>query len=212
MDLSNNYLQFFVPKLEAIVESLRNEAGGFLLTESAEEHIIESGISRINRFTHHYMLNLSAQLVKDSNPLAQFDLGMLTKEDLSRAYAQILQELKSGKRVLPDRMNQTVETVLRNYDGFLKYMLGKLDQYRKEICDVLFDGAVYQAVTNLYFAGDTHNCGKCTTIVQTDIGKLVFKPHSCSVDAEAYGFMRNHFSDCIIIPKVFAYEEEFGVS
>ena len=211
MDQLNDYIQYFMPKLEAMVESLRHAAGGTLLTASAVEKIIEGGRGRIRRFTIHYMLDLSAQLVADDNPLARFDLGMLTKEDRSRAFAQILEELESGTRVLPERMNRTVDTVLRNYESFLQYMLEKLDRYRKEICDVLFDGLVYQAVTDLTFAGDTHNCGKSTTIVETDIGKLVFKPHSCAVDAQAYGFMREHFSDCIVIPKVFAYEEEFGV-
>jgi len=211
MGRSNDYIQYFEPRLHDLAESLGKRPGGSLLTETAGEDVIRSAKTRIRQFTGDYFMDLSAQIVKDDNPLAQYDLALLTSEDKQKAASVILRKLDAGELVLPERMQKTVDVILDNLERFLVYMLKCLNDHREEVCALLFGGKLYTKITGFSLTGDTHNHGKCTTIVRTDAGTFVFKPHSCAVDKIAYEFMRTYFEDVIVMPKVYAVGEEFGI-
>ena len=211
MEKSKEYIQYFEPRLTELADSLEKNPGGYLLTEAAKEDVIRIGKQRIIRFTAEYFKDLSADIVKDENPLAQYDLAMLTSEDREKAASVILKRLAQGELILPERMQKTVDVILNNFKGFLIYMLKCINDHRAAVCEILFGGRPYTKITGLSFSGDTHNHGKCTTIVQTDAGRFVFKPHSCAVDEKAYGFIGKYFGDVIVMPKVYAAGEEFGI-
>ena len=64
-----------------------------MLAENTKEELIRAGEMRLRRFTGNYFMDLSAQIVKDDNPLAQYDLTMLTSEDREKAAPVILKEV-----------------------------------------------------------------------------------------------------------------------
>ena len=211
MERAKEYIQYFEPRLIKLADSLEKRPGGYLLTENTKEEVIQTAEMRLRRFAGDYFMDLSSQIVKDDNPLAQYDLAMLTSQDKEKAASVILKKLETGELVLPERMQKTLDVILRNYEEFLTYMLKCLDNHREAICRLLFGGKHYTKITHLSLAGDTHNHGKCTTVVTTDAGKLVFKPHSCDLDEKAYEFMGKYFGDVIVMPMVYAVDEEFGV-
>ncbi len=206
-----DYIQYFEPRLKELSDSLEKKQGGFLLGNTAKDEVVKAAEMKIKRFTWNYFYDLSAQIVKDDNPLALFDLAMLTSEDKEKAAAVILERLDTGDLVIPERMQKTIDKVISGFENFMAYMLERLINHREAVCELLFGGRLYTKITGLYFAGDTHNHGKCTTIVETDAGKFVFKPHSCAIDEKAYEFMGKYFGDVIIMPKVYAVDEEFGI-
>ena len=211
MERPKEYIQYFEPRLKELADSLAKKPGGYLLAESAKEKVIQTGKMRLRRFTDPYFINLSAEIVKDDNPIAQYDLSMLTSEDREKAAQVIQKRLETGELVLPERMLRTVDVILANFENYLAYMLKCLSGHREAVCDLLFAGRLYTKITDLSFAGDTHNQGKCTAVVETDAGRFVFKPHSCKIDEKAYDFIGKYFGDVIIMPKVYAADEEFGI-
>ena len=211
MERVKEYIQYFEPRLIKLADSLEKRPGGYLLTENAKEEVIQTAEMRLRWFAGDYFMDLSSQIVKDDNPIAQYDLAMLTSQDKEKAASVILKKLETGELVLPERMQKTLDVILRNYEEFLTYMLKCLDNHREAICRLLFGGKHYTKITHLSLAGDIHNHGKCTTVVTTDAGKLVFKPHSCDLDEKAYEFMGKYFGDVIVMPMVYAVDEEFGV-
>ena len=211
MKINADYMRYFEPRITELANSLKDKPGGNLLSEKATEEIILTGEKRILRVTVNYFMDLSAKVVKDDNPLAQYDLMLLTREDKEKAAKIILDKLDSGEFVLPERMQKTVDVILRNYGDFISYMLQCLSNHREAICELLFGGKIYTQITGVHLEGDSHNHGKSTTVVETDAGKMVFKPHSCAIDAMAYEFMGKYFDDVIVMPKVYAHGEEFGV-
>jgi len=204
------YIHYFEPEAKAVLDQLKAEEGFSLLSDEAKRQMAETILFRIRIVTTSYFQYLVAEHLKEENPLAGFDFKLITNEEKERITPVILAELERGEISLPPRMLETIQTIRSNFFLFMKEMLSDLLHFRKEICDTLFDGRQYEKITGIKASGDTHNHGKSTSIIETDVGKLVFKPHSCQIDVRAYDFMNRYFRDIIVMPKVFAYQDEFG--
>ena len=64
---------------------------------------------------------------------------------------------------------------------YLKEVLENLRKNRQDIYREL--KIEFDEVSNIYFSsGDTHNGGKNVLIIETNQGKIVYKPHSLSPD------------------------------
>ncbi len=211
MERPKDYIQYYEPRLKELADSLAKKTGGYLLSESAKEKVIQAGEMRVRRCTADYFNDLSARIIKDENPLAQFDLSLLTSEDREKAASVILKGLETGELVLPERLQKTVDVVFSNFENYFIYMLKLMSDHREAVCALLFEGKPYTKITDITFSGDIHNHGKCTTIIKTDAGRFVFKPHSCRIDEKAYEFIGKYFGDVIVMPKVYAVDEEFGI-
>lgn len=211
MNTGNSFLLFFEPKLDEKLIQLQNKAYYTLLSEAAKQDMKESVFEKINLITESYFQSILAEILKDDNPFAVYDFKFITKAEREKLSPIITQKLISGEISPPSRLMESVEKVMDNAVLFYDSMLSNLYEHRKEICDLLFDGSMYTAVSSVTGSGDTHNHGKYTAIINTDRGKLVYKPRSCKIDVEAYHFMKRYFDDIIVMPKAFAYEQEFGV-
>lgn len=205
-----DYLDYFIPRIDHIIDEVRKSEGGYLMDEELVPKLREIGQRRISRFTGDYMTMRMAELLKDENPFAASDFRMITKRQREEMQPVLLEKLQNGELVLPERMRGGIDLTLRYYSNFLLTLFGDLHRHREAICACLFEGRSYIAVKDISSAGDPHNHGKCTVILETDVGKLVYKPHSCQVDAAARTFMERYFDDVLRMPKAFAFEDEFG--
>lgn len=90
MERAKEYIQYFEPRLIKLADSLEKRPGGYLLTENAKEEVIQTAEMRLRWFAGDYFMDLSAQIVKDDNPIAQYELAMLTSQEKEKAASVIL--------------------------------------------------------------------------------------------------------------------------
>ncbi len=203
-------LAYFYPMIRQSLDQAEAGRGGELLSQSARESLFETALFRIRCCVSQYLMKLLAEILTDEDPLLPHDAGLLTGEEIEKAAPVLTEKLRDGKIHLPGRITENVSIILQHFSGFLEGMLRDLSDHRAGICETLFDGKTYTRITGLEIIGDPRDFGKAATVIETDIGNFVYKPHSCRVDAAAYRFMKKHFDAIILMPKVFAVEDRFG--
>ena len=184
-----NYLEYYSARIDGIISELKTAPGGELLDENAVQSILECLFARIDSFAGSWFRLQLADLSKDQNPLLEYTPDMISAEEIKLAAPKLLEGLESGKIVMPERLAGTVRKVTDLRAGFLKQMLADLSSFRIPISDVVLGGRPYSVITGIRMAGDSHNHGSCASVITTDSGRLVYKPRSCRVDAQAYEFM-----------------------
>ena len=94
----------------------------------------------------------------------------------------------------------------------LSEMLRNIICHKTEISDTLFDGQKYKCIENISAgAGDYHNSVRATAIIETDLGKMVYKPRSCIANVRTRIFTQKYFPDSVYIPKCYTDGSSFGV-
>ncbi len=207
-----SYLDYFMPEIDSILTKLKNAEGGFLIGEKTEDKLRQSLVERLTFVTGDYMQKQMAELIKDENPFAALDPRMITEQERIKMRPVLLEKLEKGEIILPESMQKLIKTIMQNCEDFFITLFRNLSLHRKEICECIFDGRTYSVITDYSEAGDPHNHGKCTVILETDAGRMIYKPHNCKVDAAAYIFMNRYFEDIICVPKAYAVSDEFGIS
>lgn len=96
------------------------------------------------------------------------------------------------------------------YYEVVSEMYLRLSSCYEEICENLLNGGHFTKVTAITAdTGDSHNNGHTTSIITTDAGKVVYKPHDVRIDLKSYELINTFFSDIMKAPKVCCYDD-FG--
>lgn len=206
------YSQWFSPRIEEGLAEIRGSEGAGLLSPEALQDIRGMAERRIGVAARDWFAGRLADLCAEENPLLQFDASLMTPEEARRAAPVLLRKLENKEILLPERLESTAGVLLDHCTAWLREVLSDLSAFRKEICAAVLGGREFTVITGLRRAGDAHNKGKSTLIVDTDAGKLVYKPHSCRIDAAAAGLVRDYFDDILRVPAVFACGDRFGVA
>ncbi|MBR4575801.1 MAG: DUF4135 domain-containing protein [Clostridia bacterium] len=153
-----------------------------------------------------------AKEASEDNPFALSLPEMITDEERRRAIDTIEKKLARGEYSFPKPLAEFLHTRLGfATDAFLE-MLERIAENRKEICAVLTDGRLYRKIEDVQlFTGDTHNHGRSVTVLHTDTGKMVYKPHDMRGDAHIYAIARKFFPEFAGIPRCAAFGDSFGV-
>ncbi|MBR0249787.1 MAG: DUF4135 domain-containing protein [Synergistaceae bacterium] len=151
-----------------------------------------------------------AQLTPD-NPFAGLP-ELLTAEERKKTHDTLIHQIEDGKLIIPELLIETLTRQLSGVtDGFLE-MLSRMDENRNAICEALTGGKIYHTIDELILEdGDTHNNGRSVMILQTDAGKLVYKPHDMRGDEQVYMLAKRFFDEFVGIPKSIAFGKDFGV-
>ena len=204
--------EWFSPLIEEAISDINKSTGAGLADDKARHQIREIMEARIGIATHDFFLHELAKLCLESNPLLEFDASLITEDEVKAAAPILLERLEKKEILLPERMERSVGVIIKNLTAYIKEFLCDLDSHKDEISSAVLDGRKYSGITGIVKAGDAHNHGRFTAIVETDAGKIVYKPHSCRIDQAAYDLMKEYFSYIILMPKVFACEDRFGVA
>ena len=146
------------------------------------------------------------------NPFALSIPEMITDGEQQRAIYAIAKKLADGEFAFPQPMIDTLNARLSAVtDAFLE-MLERMAENREEICATLTGGRLYEKIEDMTLsAGDTHHHGRSVAVLQTDAGRLVYKPHDLRGDAHVYAIARRFFPEFAGIPKCAAFGDSFGV-
>ena len=151
--------------------------------------------------------------VLPENPLAKYSPELITNEQREKAVGRIAGKLDTGGLYLPKPLVDILTLRLKNVtDGFIE-MLDRMTAHRDDICKALTGGRIFTCIENIALsAGDTHNCGRSVTIIDTDAGKLVYKPRDMRLETYIYDLVERYFPDVVGIPCCITFEDQFGVS
>lgn len=101
------------------------------------------------------------------------------------------------------RISEVKNAVLERYKKMLFELFYEIDDNKSSIERIFFDGKQFSKIDFIEIGvGDSHNGGKTTTIVGTELGKFVYKPHSVQIDEISYELFHECFWDFVRVPKV----------
>ncbi len=199
-DMANRYLS----KITAVIDEK--------LSEKAADGLAVSLWKELSYIMDSTGTGMCADIVALDSPLIALDPNLCTEEQKQKAAGLLRKELESGEKKLPDVIWRIAEERLALVSAALIEMFGKLSEHKKEICDLLFGGKTYTEFTDITTgAGDHHNGGRAAAIIETDTGKMVYKPRNSAADLRTYEFVKKYFPDTVVIPKCYTDMESFGV-
>lgn len=80
--------------------------------------------------------------------------------------------------------------------------MSHIKKYKKQISDELLDGQDFSSINGFSCDhADLHCGGRVTSIISTDVGKFVYKPHDLKIDATQYELAEEHFSDLFFVSR-----------
>ena len=183
-----------------------------MLSGEATRKLEAALLGVIGQVTNSTVKREIAKEASASNPFALSLPDMITDEERQRAISAIVKKRADGEFDFPQQMIETLKTRLGFVtDAFLE-MLERMAENRDAICAKLTGGRQYEKIEDMTLsAGDTHNYGRSVTVLQTDAGKLVYKPHDMRGDAHIYLIAQRFFPEFAGIPKCAAFGDSFGV-
>ena len=205
------HLQYFESLTGPMMEQITDRFG-FFLSEEALDSVLASAIQRIHRYSRGWFIHIAVELLKDEDPLLEFDPEAITKEEREEASGLILEKLQNGELVLPDRLSSIISAIMERYEDSRIWMLEDLYENRRDISQAIGLAKPYEKLLQISPAGDPHNGGRQTCVIVSDQGKFVYKAHSCQIDRAVYELNQNWFGDSVLIPRVYAGEDRFGVT
>lgn len=183
-----------------------------MLSGEATRKLEAALLGVIGQVTNSTVKREIAKEASASNPFALSLPDMITDEEQRRAINAIAKKMADGEFAFPQPMIETLKMRLGFVtDAFLE-MLERMAENRDAICDALTEGRLYHTIEDVTLsAGDTHNHGRSVTVLHTDAGRLVYKPHDMRGDAHIYAIAQRFFPEFAGIPKCVAFGDSFGV-
>ncbi len=95
----------------------------------------------------------------------------------------------------------------KTYKDVAGEMFTRLDSCYTDVCETLLDGRRFTEIKSISSdSGDVHNNGHTTSIISTDAGKIVYKPHDVGIDLSSYQLINTYFSDVMKAPRACSYD------
>lgn len=205
-------LNIFRIYIENQLEIIQHAKEAALLSERAVSEFADSLADVLERVTKSTVTNWIVEEITPENPFAAFTPDLMTNEQREKAKQSICDKITHGQLMIPEPLLSILNLRFKNLTEAFLEMLQRMSEHREEICQVLLNGKCYHQIENIIFsAGDTHNHGRAVMILETDAGKLVYKPHDMRGEQHIYELADRYFSDVIGIPKCIAFEDKFGV-
>lgn len=96
--------------------------------------------------------------------------------------------------------------IIKNHNDMMNEFIFRIHKHKNEICKTLLNGKKFTKINNISCGViDTHNHGRITLLIDTDVGKFLYKPHSCMNNYFFYELYVKYFNDIIYIPKCLDY-------
>lgn len=205
-------LSIFKIYIENQLAIIKHAKETVLLSEQAVSGFSDCLADVAERVTNSTVTNWIVQEVTPENPFAAFTLDLMTNEQREKAKQAICDKIAHGKLTIPEPLISILNLRFKNLTEAFLEMLQRMSEHQEEICQALLNGNYYHQIENILFsAGDTHNHGRTVMILETDAGKLVYKPHDMRGEQHIYELADRYFSDVMGIPKCIAFEDKFGV-
>lgn len=186
----------------------------FEINSRARSEILDGLVKRVSRITTPSFEILFTNYLNDENILDDYlDDAESETFDRVRDDFSILASEKGAaylKEKLPELRDIIISTAER-YREVVTEMLDRINEAYDDISAVLIKERFSEICGIDPGKGDVHNFGRSTTLVSTDKGSFVYKPHDVMIDLRSSELIERFFSDVMQSPSVLAYED-YGFS
>lgn len=210
----NLWLCYFV---DEIIEKIENRDYAKVLSKKA---IANSAIMLFNQVCFIAEDCLDKELIKEisiNNPLASLSLDLATDEEKTNTSNKLYEKMVSAGKSYFDKeapqlrpeIEHRCELFLNAYDKMIERIL----KNSKTIAKEFFDKDDFDLIEDIESGTpDLHNNGSYTTLVTSNIGKFIYKPHSVINDKWFSNLANRYFSDVIHVPEIISINNEYGFS
>ncbi|MCR1840585.1 DUF4135 domain-containing protein [Murimonas intestini] len=152
---------------------------------------------------------LKEKYLGEKNPLCAIDSRLACKEEWAEAERHAAEVIgREGVECLYEYVPMLRELIPQMTENFVDFMaeLGKhYSLHREEIGQHLFGGADPGQLIGIQGGmADLHWGGRCTLLLNTEGGKILYKPRDIGIDKMYYGIVTRLFSDAIDAPRCVA--------
>lgn len=120
---------------------------------------------------------------------------------------------QKGSELLKEKvplLKGRIKEAVGQYERFIDEILKHLDERYEEVCDLLLAGKYFKTIEGILIdAGDLHNGGRSTSIIETDQGTLVYKPRKLLIDQKIKELIDRFFNDMTRAPAL-VLGEDYG--
>lgn len=178
------------------------------VTGSARQKLSALLFERLNAIAAPALSALLQERLSRDNPIAALNMDLVPLSEREAASAALLAELHSsdlaplkGMPILLKRLDaNTVQ-----FTDMIRELLERMAERRREIAETFFGGADLGGITDVSCDGsDLHEDGRCSVVLTTAQGKLLYKPHDCRTDVLYAQLMDRYFSDITLAPRCMA--------
>lgn len=150
-------------------------------------------------------------------PASVFDPSLITDDIRAAASDRVLQKLHAPeKEAFPFDYRLLIKKLSEISDSFffsVNEMLERIAKHKTEIEKYLLSGKIFSVITSLpQTDADTHNGGRVTTVIVTDAGKFVYKPHDLRGDVCFSALLAEFLPDTAKVPACITENSHYGFS
>lgn len=183
------------------------KAEHFAVSAQAAEDLLRGEVLRVVTVAHSSIFRMFLQYLNDLDVLDTYlddeetdELEMQRKDFSEKITLAYLEER------LPSLI-RLVRKVCGQYQVYARELIERLDSGYDDICENLLQGKHFRSLDHIVTdSGDVHNHSRTTSIIETDAGKIVYKPHDVSIDEKSYELVSTYFSDVMQAPRVCRYD------
>ena len=181
--------------------TLRN----FTLSTKAKEDLRDICVKRLERLMEPACFEMFLEYLNDIDVLdLYFENQETSKLDPHRR--AFMEKLTRNRYEFLDArapgLSHILKEALCQAEMIHEEMLSRIDQCHAEISETLLAGHAFHELTGIDESGDLHNNGHATTLITSDTGTFVYKPHDVRIDLMAHHLFRKLFSDVLYSPAV----------
>ncbi len=175
----------------------------FVISEQVREDLIQGLVIQIGRILHSSLFRMFLEYLNERDVLDAYIQNDNSEEldPYRQSFADTI-TLSSFQEKLPTLIGMA-ERICVQYQSVVSEMLERMDACYEEICRELLAGRQFRELVRISTdSGDVHNHGHTTSVIETDAGKIVYKPHDVGIDQKSYELISTFFSDIMAAPKV----------
>lgn len=183
------------------------------LSEQAMDDINETLIRRLFNVSSAILIKHCLREARTISKASILGLDFMTVEDRSKAATNTVEKLmEKGASAFDDEaplLRPRLTNICQEFEAAYIEMLGRISSAKAAICDKLLLGEIFTQILGISSDGaDSHNYGRATSIINTDAGKFVYKPHDVRQDAWGYDLLKRIECDNIKIPRAITYYDD----
>jgi len=183
-----------------------------LLSDEARADLEKPFLQAVDMIAGDTLEAMAVSIIAKDNPLAAYDRRLCTEQQKKEAFRVLQAQLESGERSLPEELCKVLNARLCLLSDALSEMLRNIQDCKREISDILFGGAGFTRIMHIEAgAGDYHNYARAAAFIETDRGKMVYKPRSGITDVKTRLFVQKYFPGRAVVPKCYTDGSSFSV-
>lgn len=179
----------------------------FSISRQAEEDLQAGLIIRVAKIMHPTLFRMFLEYLNEQDMLDPYikDDNSEELDPCRQSFAKTV-TLSVLQQKVPSLIG-LIHTTFDTYQNVIMEMVQRMDLAYEDICRDLLQNVHFRTLTGAKTdSGDVHNFGHTTTVLTTDAGKFVYKPHDVRIDLKSKELIDTFFADVMQAPAVCCYD------